>query len=250
MKNTDKMQKKQFTIVSNKEIASRTFLLELSYEGTEPVKGEFVNISIEGFYLRRPISICDRRPGIISLIYKVVGQGTKMLSRMCSGEHLELIIGVGRSFDAHRCTESALLVGGGLGSAPLFPLAKELKAMGRRITMVMGFNKADEMVLLDEFKEICDNVTVATLDGSIGIKGFVTDAISLLRPDFDFFYTCGPMVMMKAVCQSLPTDGQASLEERMGCGSGFCYGCSIQTNNGVKRVCADGPVFDKEDIIW
>jgi dihydroorotate dehydrogenase electron transfer subunit len=137
-----------------------------------------------------------------------------------------------------------------LGVPPLFHLAKRLKAQGKHVTAVLGFNTADDVLLMEEFRRVCDIVAVSTVDGSVGVKGFVTDAILAIRPSFDFFYTCGPMVMMKVVCQALEGPGEASLEERMGCGAGFCYGCSIETKNGPRRVCKDGPVFKKEDLLW
>ena len=243
------MEKRLFSIVANDSVARLTWRLELSSPGYE-FSGEFVDIAIDGYYLRRPLSVCSAKPGRMTLIYKVVGEGTRALALKRPGETLDLLTGLGRGFDASLCTESALLVGGGLGAAPLLMLARELRARGRHITAVLGFNAAEEIVLGDEFREVCDDVAIATLDGSVGVKGFVTDAIASLKPSYDCFYTCGPLVMMKVVCQSLSGHGQASLEERMGCGAGFCYGCSIQTTSGVKRVCKDGPVFDKEDIIW
>ena len=214
------------------------------------IGGEFVDIAIPGFYLRRPLSICDREPGRITVIYKVVGEGTKALSEMPAGSALEVLTGLGRGFDPAACTAEALLVGGGLGVPPLYLLAKQLKAQGKRVTAVIGFNKADEIILADEFRAICDEVLISTVDGSVGVKGFVTDAVSTANPSYDFFYTCGPMVMMKSVCAQLDGPGEASLEERMGCGAGFCYGCSIQTKNGPRRVCKDGPVFKKEELLW
>ena len=245
------MEKRLFTVALNKEIVSGVFRLEL--ESEDPaflVRGEFVNLAVDGFYLRRPLSVCDREPGRITLVYKVVGQGTKALSALGPGAVLSLLTGLGRGFDPAACTASALLVGGGLGTPPLYALAKELKAGGKKVTAVLGFNSEEDMILAEDFRQVCDEVVVSTVDGSYGIKGFVTDAIDALKPSFDYFYTCGPMVMMKVVCGRLEAPGEASLEERMGCGAGFCYGCSILTKNGPRRVCKDGPVFRKEDIIW
>ena len=243
--------KQVFTIEKNEPVAFKTWKLVLKSADPDYLfSGEFVDIAIPGFYLRRPVSVCDSSAGSVTLYYKVVGEGTKVLSGMAPGAELELLTDLGRGFDASLCGESALLVAGGLGSAPLYPLAKELKALGRHVTAVLGFNNASEIVLEKEYRALCDEVAVATMDGSAGIKGLVTDAISVLNPGFDCFYTCGPLVMMKAVCNALPGKGQLSMEERMGCGSGFCYGCSIMTKSGPKRVCKDGPVFDKEDIIW
>ena len=245
------MEKHIFTIESNLAAADKTFRLELACD--DPmlvVPGEFVDIALEGYYLRRPLSICDRRPGHITLIYKTVGQGTAKLAQMVPGEKLDILTGLGKGFDPSACRENALLVAGGLGAAPLYLLCKELKAQGKKVTVILGFNHENEIVLADEYRSLCDSLAIATLDGSVGYKGFVTDVIAAMKPEYDYFYTCGPMVMMKAVCGMLEGDGEASLEERMGCGAGFCYGCSCHTKGGTKRICKDGPVFKKEDIIW
>ena len=248
------MKKSLYTISENTLIASKTYKMVLVGEGV--VEGEFVDIGIPGFYLRRPLSICDKEEGKLTVVYKVVGEGTKVLSEMGVGAELEVLTGLGRGFDPEACEKKALLVGGGLGVPPLYLLAKELKARGKKVTAVLGFNKADEVILAEEFKAVCDEVVISTADGSVGVKGFVTDAIEEMAGQaghdgwYDYFYTCGPMVMMKAVCGVLEGPGEASLEERMGCGAGFCYGCSIETKNGPRRVCKDGPVFKKEDLIW
>ncbi len=245
------MIKSLYTISGNSLVADDTFRLELQAGETgREISGEFVHLSIPDFYLRRPFSICDAGDGKLTIFYKVVGEGTKVLSKMCVGEKIDVLAKLGRGFSADECKESALLVGGGLGAAPLHFLAKELKAEGKRIHAVLGFNKASEVVLEEEFRALCDSLTFTSLDGSLGIKGFVTDALKASLPQYDYFYTCGPMIMMKAVCDFLEGPGEASLEERMGCGAGFCYGCSIQTAKGVRRVCTDGPVFKKEDILW
>lgn len=245
------MEKRQFIIRSNTPVARDTF--ELVLDAVEPgyvFGGEFVDIAIPGFYLRRPISVCDSGPGWMLLLYKTVGEGTKALSHMEAGESLELLAGLGRGFDPDATSSKALLVGGGLGAAPLLPLCKELKAQGKEVSVVLGFNTADEIVLEDEFKALSDHFGIATMDGSRGTKGFVADAIDAMNPEYDCFYTCGPLVMMKAVCSKLPGTGEVSLEERMGCGAGFCYGCSCKTLTGTKRICKDGPVFKKEEVIW
>lgn len=245
------MEKRNFKIESNSCIAAGTYRLELTaIEPGYKFSGEFVDIAIPGYYLRRPLSVCDYSEGRLCLVYKVVGEGTEALSKMGQGAVLELLTGLGRGFDENACTASALLVSGGLGAAPLLPLAKRLKAKGRRITAILGFNTAADAVLVNEFEQLCDTVTVTTMDGSLGIKGLVTDAFARTKPEFDYFYTCGPYVMMKAVCNMIPTPGEASLEARMGCGAGFCYGCSCKTLVGAKRICKDGPVFKKEEIIW
>ena len=242
------MQKRRFQIAENTLIAAKTYKLVLCCD--RAVDGEFVHISIPGFYLRRPLSICDLEEGRMTIVYKIVGEGTRALSEMGPGETLEVLTGLGKGFDPEACREEALLVGGGLGVPPLLLLAKQLKAEGKKVTAVLGFNRAEERILVPEFEAVCDAVAVSTVDGSVGVKGFVTDAIAALRPTYDYFYTCGPMVMMRVVCNTLEGPGEASLEERMGCGAGFCYGCSIQTKNGPRRVCKDGPVFKKEELIW
>ena len=251
------MLKQEYEIVENQLVAVLTYRLVLTPLSFRPSEasgeiplGEFVNLEIPGFYLRRPISVCDYEDGRLTLYYKTVGEGTKALSKMPVGSTINVLTGLGKGFDADACKSEALLVGGGLGAAPLYMLAKRLKSQGKKVAAVLGFNKADEVVLSDEFKSLCDSFVIATMDGSAGIKGLVTDAISSLNSDFDYFYTCGPMVMMRAVCKALESQGEASLEERMGCGAGFCYCCSIQTAHGTKRVCKDGPVFKKEEIIW
>ncbi|MCR5276271.1 MAG: dihydroorotate dehydrogenase electron transfer subunit [Bacteroidales bacterium] len=212
--------------------------------------GQFVDIAIPGFFLRRPISVCDCSDDRLVLYYKVVGEGTQVLSTLPAGTQLDVLTGLGNGFRPETCREAALLAGGGLGAAPLYLLARELLALGREVTVVLGFNSAGEVVLEEAFRALGVRTLIATMDGSAGVKGFVTDAIAQAAPAYDYFYTCGPMPMMKALCAALPVPGQASLEERMGCGAGFCYGCSIRTRSGVARVCKDGPVFDKEDILW
>ncbi len=258
------MRKLVFRIDGNETVARDTFRLRLSpasvisaaHGGQSPAapvtmrSGQFVDIAIGGFYLRRPISVCDCTPEGLTLMYKVVGDGTEKLSRMTPGESLELLTALGHGFTPSSCRESALLVGGGLGAAPLHLLCRELLAAGRKVSVVLGFNSRDEILLREEYASMGVTPLIATMDGSEGVKGFVTDAIRAAAPEFDFFYTCGPMKMMQAVCSALPVPGEASLEERMGCGAGFCYGCTCHTATGPKRVCKDGPVFRKKDIIW
>ena len=242
------MRKKVYKIAGNRLVAADTYELRLKGEG--PVGGEFIHLEIPGFFLRRPFSVCDTFKGGLSILYKVVGEGTRVLSTLPEGTSVHVLTGLGTGFSADACRENALLVGGGLGAAPLYLLAKELKAQEKKVSVVLGFNKADEIVLKKEFEALCDNVTITTLDGSVGIKGFVTDALKASLLNYDFFYTCGPMIMMKGVCTMLSGHGEASLEERMGCGAGFCYGCTIKTTRGPRRVCKDGPVFKKEEIVW
>lgn len=245
------MNKLFFTIAENVTVADRTKRMKLVADnpGYE-FDGEFIDIAVDGFFLRRPISVCDCGLGYVTIYYKIVGAGTERLADMKEGERLDILSGLGKGFDSGACRDSALLVAGGLGAAPLYLLARRLLASGRKVTVVLGFNKSSEIVLEDEFRQLGADVYVATMDGSAGVKGLVTDVIAAVSPEYDYFYTCGPMVMMKAVCAALKTGGQASLEERMGCGAGFCYGCTVMTNKGPARVCKDGPVFDKEEIIW
>ncbi len=245
------MQKRLFTIESNDPAARDTFRIVLRADGPVAVRsGQFVDLALPEFYLRRPISVSDARPDAVTLYYKVVGEGTRAMSTMSPGTTLELLLPLGNGFHPEKCDRAALLVGGGLGAAPLYLLAKELLAQGKQATAVLGFNKADEICLAEELKALGIPVLIATMDGSVGTQGFVTDAIAAAKPAFDRFYACGPLPMLKAVCKSLDAAGEISLEERMGCGAGFCYGCTVQTANGPRRVCADGPVFDKEDIQW
>ena len=245
------MQKRIFKIESNDPVARDTFRMVLRTDAPVAIRsGQFVDISIPGYYLRRPISVSDVLPDGVILYYKVVGEGTAVMAKTVPGEALELLLPLGSGFHPEKCASDALLIGGGLGAAPLYLLARELLAAGRRVTAVLGFNKADEICLVDEYRALGVPVHIATLDGSAGTKGFVTDAIAAAKPAFDRFYTCGPLLMMKAVCTTLPAPGEASMEERMGCGAGFCYGCTLQTQSGPRRVCADGPVFDKEELLW
>ena len=191
--------------------------------------GQFVDIALEGRYLRRPISVCDYDATTLTLIYKVVGEGTAQMSRMAAGGELDLLTGLGNGFDVHNAAQRPLLVGGGVGVPPLYNLAKVLLAAGKRVGVVLGFN---------------------TADGSRGVRGFVTTAIAECRPEFDYFYACGPLPMLRALCDAVPQDGQLSFEERMGCGFGACMGCSCKTKYGNKRICKEGPVLTKGEVIW
>ncbi len=212
--------------------------------------GQFVNIELDGFYLRRPISICDYDDRTITLIYKVVGSGTEVMSRMTAGAKLDLLTGLGNGFDPAVECRRPLLVGGGVGVPPLYRLAKELSARGREVTVALGFNTAAEIFYEDEFRTLGAKVFVSTADGSKGTKGFVTDAIRENAVEFDYFYACGPMPMLRALCECCGQSGQLSFEERMGCGFGACMGCSCKTLAGNKRICKDGPVMKREEIIW
>ena len=197
--------------------------------------GQFVDIALEGRYLRRPISVCDYDATTLTLIYKVVGEGTAQMSRMAAGGELDLLTGLGNGFDVHNAAQRPLLVGGGVGVPPLYNLAKVLLAAGKRVGVVLGFNTADEVFYADEFRALGCDVHLATADGSAGVRGFVTTAIAECRPEFDYFYACGPLPMLRALCDAVPQDGQLSFEERMGCGFGACMG---------------GPVLTKGEVIW
>ena len=212
--------------------------------------GQFVNIALEGKYLRRPISVCDYDARTLTLIYKVVGDGTAQMSRMTPGEELDLLTGLGNGFTPKEASHRPLLVGGGVGVPPLYSLARRLLASGRHVEVVLGFNTASEIFYEEEFRALGCSVTVATADGSRGVRGFVTTAIAERGLDFDYFYACGPLPMLRALCDGVPQDGQLSFEERMGCGFGACMGCSCKTKYGNKRICKEGPVLEKGEIIW
>lgn len=209
--------------------------------------GQFVNIQLESHFLRRPISVCDCEGNVLTLIYKVVGKGTEQMSEMEKGEKLDLLTGLGNGFDTAKSGDKPLLIGGGVGVPPMYLLAKRLIAEGKKPSVIVGFNKEEEIFFADEFAALGIDVTVATADGSVGVKGFVTDA---LPEEYSYFYTCGPEPMLKALYHATKTSGQLSFEERMGCGFGACMGCSCKTKYGNKRICKDGPVLEKEEIIW
>ena len=209
--------------------------------------GEFINIRLEGFYLRRPISVYDLGDDTVTIIYKVVGKGTAAMSLMNAGERLQVLTGLGNGYDLSLSGDRPLLIGGGVGVPPMYLLAKRLLREGKQVSVILGFNTEDEVFGEDEFRALGCRVTVTTVDGSRGVKGFVTDA---LPEDYTYFYTCGPEPMLKAVYKASKTSGQFSFEERMGCGFGACMGCSCKTVTGYKRICKDGPVLRKEEILW
>lgn len=209
--------------------------------------GQFINIRLDGLFLRRPISVCDWEDSWLSIIYKVVGKGTDAMTRLEPGAELDCLVGLGNGFDTSVSGDSPLLLGGGVGTPPMYGLAKKLIAEGRKPQIVLGFNTKDEVFYALNFQSLGCPVTVTTVDGSYGTKGFVTDG---LPESFSYFYACGPMPMLKAVYKACEGSGQMSFEERMGCGFGACMGCSIKTVGGYKRVCKDGPVLLKEEILW
>lgn len=243
------MKQETFKIVSNKALTSNVFKMSLLGDTDEiTAPGQFVNIKIDGLFLRRPISVCDVYGNTLTLVYKVVGAGTKAISEMGAGDELDMLVGLGNGYDLELAGERPLLIGGGVGVPPMLYLAKELKFKGANPIVVMGFNTADEVFLEDDFKSRGFETYVTTVDGSYGIKGFVTDAISDL--DYTYFYTCGPEPMLKALYSATKTSGELSFEERMGCGFGACMGCSCKTITGNKRICKEGPVLKKEEILW
>ena len=240
-----------YTILKNEPLTPLVWRMVLEGDTqwmTRP--GQFVNIARAGKFLRRPISVSDYDEQTITLIYKIVGEGTKQMSGMHAGEKLDLLTGLGNGFDTSKATDKCLLVGGGVGVPPLYNLAKKLLAEGRQVIVILGFNTASELFYEKEFKALGCEVVVTTVDGSKGVKGFVTTAIEELKIDFGYFYTCGPLPMLKALYDHTEQDGQLSFEERMGCGFGACMGCSCKTKYGNKRICVDGPVLDKKEVIW
>ena len=245
------MKEVTFTVLENACIAPRTFRMKLSGD-TSCINGsgEFVQIAIPDKFLRRPVSVHDCDWDTLTLVYRVVGEGTEVMSEMQPGDKLRALTGLGNNFDIDACRAKALLLGGGVGAAPLYLLAKELCSQGKEITVVLGFNTAEEIMLKEDFENLGAKVFIATMDGSAGTRGFVTDVLRIKNLSYDYFYACGPKPMLKAVCGAIKGPGEISMEERMGCGAGFCYGCTIQTAKGPARVCADGPVFKREDIIW
>lgn len=238
-----------YEIISNKKLTDSIFEMVLSGDiSSITAPGQFINIKLEGFYLRRPISICDYDDKTITIIYKVVGEGTEAMSKMNKGERLDILCGLGNGFDTSKALDKPVLIGGGVGVPPMYNLCKKLIAEGKAVTVILGFNKKEEIFYENEFKKLGADVKVTTVDGSYGIKGFVTDALK--ETDYSYFYTCGPMPMFKAIESVAITSGQYSFEERMGCGFGACMGCSCKTKYGNKRICKDGPVLEREEIIW
>lgn len=244
------MEKTVFKIISNKPLTKCIY--EMCLEGNTAAiqnAGQFVNIALDGFYLRRPISVCDFSENFLKIIYKIVGKGTELMAKMQSGEQLEMLTGLGNGFSVNNC-QKPLLVGGGVGVPPMYRLAKDLVAQGKQVSVVLGFNTCEEIFYKNEFEALGANVYVATADGSVGTKGFVTDAIAANKIEADYFYACGPLPMLRALYDTLDIDGEMSFEERMGCGFGVCMGCSCKTKNGYKRICKEGPVLKKDEIVW
>ncbi len=238
-----------FEIAENIEIAKSTYKMVLLGDVSDfTAAGQFVNIKLEGKYLRRPISVCDLGDNTLTLIYKVVGGGTEQMQNMKAGEKLDVLTSLGNGYDTSLSGEKPLLIGGGVGVPPMFLLCKKLIAEGKKVTVILGFNSKAEVFYENEFKALGADVYVTTVDGSYGTKGFVTDKMKDI--DYTYFFTCGPEPMFKAIEKTANTSGQYSFEERMGCGFGACMGCSCKTKYGNKRICKDGPVMKREEIIW
>lgn len=247
----ENMKEGTYTVRYNEKIATSVFRMRLDGDTSAFVRGgQFVDVAVEGFFLRRPLAVREWDGEGFDVLYKVVGKGTEAMTAIRPGSILNVLTGLGNGFDISLCRHSALVVCGGLGTSPAFTLVKELKASGKDVTLVAGFNTSSDLVLRDEYAKLGVNMHISTMDGSCGMRGLVTDVIDVLDGEWDCFYTCGPTVMMKAVCAKMDIPGEVSLEERMGCGCGICYGCTCRTTGGPKRVCADGPVFKKEEIIW
>ena len=243
------MRESIFKIIENAPLTETVFKMKLQGDVSDITSsGQFVNIKLDGLYLRRPISVCDSEDGVLTLIYKVVGKGTEQMSKMTAGEELNILTGLGNGYDLSLAGDKPLLLGGGVGVPPLYMLCKKLVAEGKKVSVVLGFNTKDEIFCEEDFKALGAEVFVTTVDGSYGIKGFVTDAMKEI--DYTYFYTCGPEPMLKAIYKASETSGQFSFEERMGCGFGACMGCSCKTIAGYKRICKDGPVLKKEEILW
>ena len=243
------MKDVKLKVVSNKKIAKNTYESILEGDVSDiTAPGQFVNIKLDGFYLRRPISVCDAEDGRLTIIYKVVGEGTEKMATTPEGKEWLTLTGLGNGYDTSLSGDAPLLIGGGAGVPPMYMLCKKLIKENKNVTVILGFNTEDEVFYKEEFTKLGAKVIIATADGSVGVKGFVTDAMKNL--DYTYFYTCGPEPMLRAVYNASESSGQFSFEERMGCGFGACMGCSCKTKYGNKRICRDGPVLVKEEIIW
>ena len=240
------MKQRLFEIQSNEQIAKNVYRMQLSGDTTGILPGQFVNIRVQGQFLRRPISVCNIADGILTIIYKVVGVGTEAMSHLPVGTQLDVLTVLGNGYDLSKAGDEPLLVGGGVGVPPMYMLARQLREMGKDVRVILGFNTQDEVFYEEEFRALGCDVIVTTVDGSHGLKGFVTNALDGKQ---SYYYTCGPLPMIKALLQAAGTHGEVSMEERMGCGFGACMGCTIQTTQGPKRVCKEGPVFPAGELI-
>ena len=242
------MKQSIFTILRNDVLTENVYKMVLSGDTSAiTAPGQFVNIQLAGLFLRRPISVCDYDETTLTIIYKAVGKGTEAMAKMVAGQQLDVLTGLGNGYDLSLSGQNPVLLGGGVGVPPMYNLAKKLVQQNKCVSVILGFNTANEIFYEQQFKALGCNVTVTTVDGSYGTKGFVTDA---LPKEYSYFYTCGPEPMLKAVHRATATSGQLSFEERMGCGFGACMGCSCKTLTGYKRICKEGPVMKKEEILW
>ncbi|MBR6563398.1 MAG: dihydroorotate dehydrogenase electron transfer subunit [Clostridia bacterium] len=241
------MKQLLFQITENIKLTDNVMRMRLKGDTSDITAGQFVNIKLDGLFLRRPISVCDCSDGILTIIYKIVGKGTEQMAEMKEGT-LDVLTGLGNGYDLSRSTDKPLLIGGGVGVPPMYLLAKKLREQGKEVSVILGFNTKDEIFYESEFKALGCNVGVTTVDGSYGTKGFVTTLMEEI--DYGYTYCCGPEPMLKAVYKASKTSGQYSFEERMGCGFGACMGCSCKTITGYKRICKEGPVLEKEEILW
>ncbi len=238
-----------YLIEENQQIARDTYLMAFSGDASAfTAPGQFLNLSISGLYLRRPFSVCEWEEGKVTIVYKVVGAGTQKMATFKRGREVDVLTGLGRGFDTKKSGPRPLLIGGGAGVPPLMMLCRQLLAEGKQPSLAMGFGSAGEVFFEEAFRRLGVPVEVATVDGSAGVKGVVLDACRM--DGCSYFYACGPVPMLRAVCGASCSDGQVSLEERMGCGFGACMGCTVFTQSGPKRVCVEGPVFEKGELIW
>ena len=243
------MRQDVFEIVSNRNLAPNVYEMVLRGASTEDcTPGRFVQLKLDSFYLRRPISVCDAEDGRLTLVYKIVGRGTEAMAQYECGKRIDVLTGLGNGYNLSNSGDRPLLIGGGAGVPPMYLLARRLIAQGKRPTVILGFNKAEEIFYAERFRELGIETIIATADGSVGVKGFVTDAMEGL--DYSYTDACGPEPMLKAVYNRAATSGEYSFEERMGCGFGACMGCTCETKYGNKRICKDGPVLTKEEIVW
>ena len=240
------MKQRLFEIKTNEQIAKNVYRMQLGGDTTGILPGQFVNIRVEGQFLRRPISVCNINNGVLTIIYKVVGVGTEAMSHLPIGTQLDVLTVLGNGYDLSKAGDKPLLVGGGVGVPPMYMLARQLREAGKAVRVILGFNTKDEVFYEEEFRALGCDVTVTTVDGSHGVKGFVTNALDGQQ---SYYYTCGPLPMIKALLQAAGTHGEVSMEERMGCGFGACMGCTIQTTQGPKRVCKEGPVFAASELL-
>ena len=242
------MKQSLFEVLENTPLTDNVYKMVLRGDVSEiTAPGQFVNILLDGLYLRRPISVCDVSGDTLTIIYKLVGKGTAQMAKMQEGT-LDILTGLGNGYDLTVSGQKPVLLGGGVGVPPMYMLARKLIEEGKQVHVVLGFNTEQEVFYEDAFRKLGADVTLTTVDGSYGQKGFVTDVLKDI--DYTYFYTCGPEPMLKAVYKATTTSGQMSFEKRMGCGFGACMGCSCKTLTGYKRICKEGPVMRKEEILW